>query len=203
MKSVVVSGDKGGIGKSTVACLLTEWLTHQGVAVTVTDADPQGTTRRWLEECAEEGQDRNSSNALVEVIDTAGAYSTGTKLIRRADVVVIPFQPHIADLTPIAEWFMSTKHEVQAKVFFLPNRLNGTKEQRDGMREMAAIIEDEGHGEMLPGIKNRPAVYPPLLNGAPINFFERRGRGLMDAFIELEKSFNPILSRLGIEVSQS
>jgi len=37
---IALTGDKGGVGKSTIAILLAEWLVMKGHAVTVIDADP-------------------------------------------------------------------------------------------------------------------------------------------------------------------
>src|SRR5262249_46095652 len=40
---IVLTGDKGGVGKSTLAALLTEWLLSQGKQVNLIDADPNQT----------------------------------------------------------------------------------------------------------------------------------------------------------------
>ena len=54
---------------------------------------------------------------------------------------------------------------------FVPNRLTPTKEQRGGLQELRNILKEEGRGYLAPGLSNRPAVYPPLLNGRKENFF--------------------------------
>jgi hypothetical protein len=54
---------------------------------------------------------------------------------------------------------------------FVPNRLANTKEPRDGLQELRNVLKEEGRGRMAPGLSNRPAVYPPLLNGRKENFF--------------------------------
>ena len=38
---IVFTGDKGGVGKSTLAVLLTEWFLSQGKQVRLVDAAPQ------------------------------------------------------------------------------------------------------------------------------------------------------------------
>ena len=40
---IVFTGDKGGVGKSTLAVLMTEWFLSQGKQVRLVDADPNQT----------------------------------------------------------------------------------------------------------------------------------------------------------------
>jgi cellulose biosynthesis protein BcsQ len=40
MKKVVITNEKGGTGKSTIACLLVEWLNYLGKKVQLVDTDP-------------------------------------------------------------------------------------------------------------------------------------------------------------------
>jgi len=44
MKTIVITNDKGGTGKSTIAALLTEYLNHQKQKVQLIDTDPLQTT---------------------------------------------------------------------------------------------------------------------------------------------------------------
>ena len=84
---------------------------------------------------------------------------------------MVPFQPHVADLETVVGWFLSINAELQRRVVFVPNRLANTKEQRDGLQELRKVLKEEGRGRMAPGLSNRPAIYPPLLNGRKDNFF--------------------------------
>lgn len=45
MKKIVITNEKGGTGKSTFACLLTEYLNHQGAKVQLIDTDPLQTSQ--------------------------------------------------------------------------------------------------------------------------------------------------------------
>jgi Mrp family chromosome partitioning ATPase len=56
---IAVTGDKGGVGKSTLTALLAEWLTHQNLSVQIIDSDPNQSTQTWLDKCKE--ADRNLS----------------------------------------------------------------------------------------------------------------------------------------------
>jgi hypothetical protein len=85
---------------------------------------------------------------------------------------VVPFQPHVADLETVLGWFLSVNEALQRRVVFVPNRLTNTKEQRDGLEQLRKILKETGRGRLAPGLSNRPAVYPPMLNGRKDNFFK-------------------------------
>jgi hypothetical protein len=91
-------------------------------------------------------------------------------------------------------WFTSIHPELQDRVVFVPNRLTTptlTREQRDGLQQLRDVLKDEGRGRLAPGLSNRPAVYPPLLNGRGENFFSL----LQDEKVrdELTAVFNDII----------
>jgi cellulose biosynthesis protein BcsQ len=48
---IVFTGDKGGVGKSTLAVLMTEWFLSRGKQVHLVDADPNQTSKTWAEKC--------------------------------------------------------------------------------------------------------------------------------------------------------
>jgi cellulose biosynthesis protein BcsQ len=170
---IVFTGDKGGVGKSTLAVLMTEWLLSQGKPVQLVDADPNQTSKIWTEKCEALGYRVSTPEAPVTIVDTAGTSGASlSRYILQADIIVVPFQPHVADLETVVGWFLSVNEELQRRVVFVPNRLTNTKEQRDGLEELRKILTDTGRGRLAPGLSNRPAVYPPLLNGRKENFFK-------------------------------
>ena len=169
---IALTGDKGGVGKSTIAILLAEWSFFRGHEVRIIDADPNQSTQTWVDKCAEKGYVVNSPQASRTIVDTAGTSgSSMTRYIRTADKIVIPFQPHVADLETVVGWFLSLRAEMQERVVFVPNRLTGTIEQRDGMQELKELLAEEGRGRLISGLTNRPAVYPPVFSGRGQNFF--------------------------------
>ena len=172
---IVFTGDKGGVGKSTLAVLITEWLLSHGTQVNLIDADPNQTSKTWADKCEALGYRVSIPDAPVTVVDTAGTSGSSlNKYIRRADIIVVPFQPHVADLETVVGWFLSINPELQNRVVFVPNRLTTptlTKEQREGLQQLRDTLKEEGRGRLAPGVSNRPAVYPPLLNGRKENFF--------------------------------
>jgi chromosome partitioning protein len=46
---ITITSSKGGVGKSSLACLLAAEWSEQGRRVLLLDADPQGTSIRWSE----------------------------------------------------------------------------------------------------------------------------------------------------------
>lgn len=170
--NISVTGDKGGVGKSTIACLLSEWFNYHNQKIKLIDADPNQTTKTWLEKCEEAGRTINYPTSDITIVDTAGTSGSSLiKYIKDADLILVPFQPHVSDLEIVVGWFLSLNQLLQARVKFIPNRLSFTKEQKDGLTELQNVINNEGRGEVLSGLSNRPAVYPPFLNGSKINFF--------------------------------
>ncbi|MGH2413793.1 MAG: ParA family protein [Brasilonema sp.] len=172
---LAVTGDKGGVGKSTIAALLAEWLLYNKYAIHIVDADPNQSTQTWIDKCREVGRVISTRDANITIVDTAGTSGSSlTKYIRQADLILVPFKPHVADLEVIVGWFLSLKEELQKRVFFIPNMLSPTKEQRAGVEELRSVVSGEGRGSVLPGLTERKAVYPPLLNGSKDNFFDSR-----------------------------
>jgi cellulose biosynthesis protein BcsQ len=193
---IVFTGDKGGVGKSTLTALLTEWHLSQGKQVNLIDADPNQTSKTWADKCEALGYKVSTPTAPITIVDTAGTSGSSlNKYIRQANIIVVPFQPHVADLETVVGWFLSINPELQNRVVFVPNRLTTptlTKEQREGMQQIRDVLKEEGRGRLTPGLSNRPAVYPPLLNGRRENFFSLP----QDEKVrhEVETVFNDIIS---------
>lgn len=172
-KTIAITGDKGGIGKSTMSALLAQWFTYNNYSVNILDADPNRTIATWIDKCQQQNYNFClTNNPDLHIIDTAGTSGSSLiKYVKNADLIIIPFQPHVADLEVVIGWFLSIKEELQNKVIFLPNRKEGTNEQKEGLNQIINIIKEEGRGLLLNGIANRPAIYPTILNGLSNNYF--------------------------------
>ena len=193
---IAFTGDKGGVGKSTLAILLAEWLTKQGIRVNIVDADPNQTAQTCVDKCQEQGYRISTPSAPITIADTAGTSGSSLqRYIRQADLIIVPFQPHVADLETVVGWFLSLNESLQNRVIFIPNRLAHTREQRDGLAELNAMLKEQGRGKLAPGLSNRPAVYPPIFNGRKENLFntkldpsaEAELRQLFESILESEK----------------
>jgi cellulose biosynthesis protein BcsQ len=192
---IAVTGDKGGVGKSTIVTLFAEWLLHNNQVVKVIDADPNQTTKTWIDKCAGFGRPISHDKASITIVDTAGTSGASlTQYIRNANLILVPFKPHVADLEVVIGWFLSLKENLQDRVFFIPNMVSKTKEQRAGIEELEKIVVEEGRGKLLTGLSERKAVYPPLLNGSATNFFD--GKLDENARAETEVLFSQIMDAL-------
>src|ERR1700730_16213377 len=93
---IAFTGDKGGVGKSTLAILLAEWLTKKGLHVNIVDADPNQTAQTCVDKCQEQGYRISTPSAPVTIVDTAGTSGSSLqRYIRQADLIIVPFQPHV------------------------------------------------------------------------------------------------------------
>jgi MinD-like ATPase involved in chromosome partitioning or flagellar assembly len=190
---ISLTGGKGGVGKSTITVLLAEWIISKGRAVRIIDADPNQTVQTCVDKCAEAGYAMSTPGAAIVIVDTAGTSGSSlNRYIRESRMIVVPFQPHVADLETVIGWFESLNPRLQERVCFVPNRLAHTKEQREGIAELEKVIEEEGRGRLVPGLSNRPAVYPPLFNARKENFFAIKQDAKAEA--ELCKMFTALLA---------
>ncbi len=85
-KIIVVGGEKGGTGKSTIATNLAVAFARQGSDVLLVDADPQRTSARWAERRAE----FNGEAAPVHCVQQLGnIYPALQDLAKRYAILVI------------------------------------------------------------------------------------------------------------------
>ena len=174
MIKIAITNEKGGTGKSTIACLLVEYLNHLKKKVQLIDIDPIQTSQTWVNNCKQEGRQVSTNPASYQIIDTAGSSGSALSWLVQADLILVPFRPHYADLQTTTTWFTSLKPDWQAKIIFVPNHWQNTKEQCEGLTQIKEIVEEEKHGQITNPIVNRPALYGTILNGSKINFFSRK-----------------------------
>ena len=98
MKKIAITNEKGGTGKSTIACLLVEYLNNLNKKVQLTDTDPIQTSQTWANNCQQEGRQVSTTPADYQIIDTAGSSGSSLNWIKQADLIVVPFQAHYVDL---------------------------------------------------------------------------------------------------------
>lgn len=83
-KIVLIGGEKGGTGKSTVATNLAVYLVHEGFDVILLDCDPQPSSSRWIaRRNAGEYKEVHSAQKLKDV------YKTAIDLSNRYEFVII------------------------------------------------------------------------------------------------------------------
>ena len=117
MRTVAVISQKGGAGKTTLACALAVAADRAGLSTVLVDLDPQGSGATWHElreadtpiftRTTEERLTRvlaaaATSGANLAIIDTAPHVSAAARrAARAADVILIPCRPAAADLSAI------------------------------------------------------------------------------------------------------
>ena len=196
--TIAITGDKGGVGKSTIAILLAEWLLMQDFPCHLIDADPNQNAQTCLEKCNDLGYQISEPKAPITIVDCAGTTGSSlTKYIIKADVIVVPFKPHVADLETVVGWFLSAKDALQERVIFIPTHragIAGTKEQEEGLENLRETLKEEGRGSLGPAINYRPAVYGPVMNGRADNFFNQKLSA--EAREELDYLFTAVTSNV-------
>jgi chromosome partitioning protein len=119
---IALTGQKGGVGKSTTAVSLAAYALERGLRVLLVDADPQGTVRTWGEVANESGREAPTIVAMGATMHRAGqllalaeAYDVTVidcpprhgdvqrAALMVADVAVLPCGPSAADAWALAE----------------------------------------------------------------------------------------------------
>ena len=126
MKTILVAGSKGGVGKTTIATHLAAHSALQGRRTVLADADPQHSATRWAQRRAAldsavlpvDATRRNWRAAVPAdsqqmVVDArAGALAGDLEgLLEAADAVVVPVQPSALDIEATVE-FLNTLGKV-------------------------------------------------------------------------------------------
>ena len=117
MLTLTFLSQKGGAGKTTLACAIAAAAEKAGRATVLVDIDPQGTASKWselrkadtpvvtatsAERLAAVLSAARSAEAQLAVIDTAPHVSAAAlEAARAGDMVLIPCRPSAADLTAI------------------------------------------------------------------------------------------------------
>lgn len=208
----VLSGIKGGSGRSTISEHLTVWLAKQGADVLLVDADEQGTASdftAWREHSLE----GNVGYTLVQliganlrkqvetmkakydhiVIDTGGRDTTSQRAaLITADVALIPIQPRSHDvwtlskLTEMLGEIQATRIEPLIVHSFL-NRADITSADNRETSEALASMPELG---FVPhAIKNRKAYPNAGAKGLAVSEMEITDK---KAVAEIDELFNHV-----------
>ena len=207
-KRILVHNPKGGVGKTVVVALATEWFLYRGLTVHLIDADGNHSCQEWIDNNRDEGREiLTLGNPDVEIVDTKGAAGSAAPFLRASHLILTPFQLYGYDLSEVIEMFDTLPVELRRRVGFIPNRVRAmglTREQRDGFDQIERLIRHESAGRLLPGLVDRVAIYPDLFNGSRRNFFERQaesGTSRVNAQQEAAALFQEVESLLGLEPS--
>src|ERR1043166_3650640 len=104
LTKIVITGNKGGTGKTTIAALLADYLLFQNQKkkVNLIDTDPNQALKFWVDNCEQENRLVSSPLPVdYQIIDTAGVSGGSLTYIKQADIILVPFIPHYVDLQVI------------------------------------------------------------------------------------------------------
>lgn len=159
MKTILVAGSKGGVGKSTIATHLAAQAALAGKRTVLADADPQGSSTRWAERRAELESavlpvDASGKNPLKKVPDDtevliidapAGARAAELDaFLDVADAVVVPVLPSALDIEAIVGFLNSLSKVPRVHKRKLPVGLvlNRTKPWTQTSRQAEQMLKE-------------------------------------------------------------
>lgn len=185
-KIVILSGAKGGTGKSLVCAIMAMYLWENGIPVVVLDADIQQSLQRLRSRELQANPDVEVPYALqtpdvtksaeevksvmtklkeipaVVLIDCPGNVSDpGLQAIYEdADIAVIPTRYDYDNLEVAKKFSESFKQFSNARVFFVPNSINKNEEKRPEIAQARDLAYTflKGLGYITPAIRQGVSV---------------------------------------------
>lgn len=210
---VALTGQKGGVGKSTTAICLAMVALERGLRVLLVDADPQGTARTWAEVAAEHGHPAPSVVAMGSSMHVRGQLrqlaqgydvtfidcpprqgDVQRSALMTADVAVLPCGPSAADA-----WALAASLEMIAEARALREDLRACivitrRQPRTSLGKGARkVLESADLPVLHTELGFRVAYQEALASGQGITTYARRDAGSREVdalYDELEALFH-------------
>tara|TARA_B100001250_G_C19817430_1_gene799492 strand:+ start:6935 stop:7579 length:645 start_codon:yes stop_codon:yes gene_type:complete len=142
MRRILITNNKGGCGKSTLATNLAAYFANEGVTTSLADYDEQGSSLEWLNRRSDKFPKISSLRGYkdglkympktneVLVIDAPARSSNKelTNLINHIDTILVPVMPSSIDMEASANYITEilNRNKIQnkqAKVALIANRV--------------------------------------------------------------------------------
>ena len=204
---IAITGQKGGVGKSTTAVCLAVAALSRGMRVLLVDADPQGTVRTWSEVASEAGQRAPTVVAMGanmhrpgQLRDVAEAYDlvlidcpprhgdVQRSALMVADVAVLPCGPSAADA-----WALASALEVLNEACTMRDELRGCivitrKQGRTALGKGARLVlESSGLPVLEAELGHRVAYQEAIAAGQGVTSFAPRDPASREVFTLLDE----------------
>ena len=189
MYKIAVVSEKGGVGKTTLALDLAVTATREGHRVAVLDVDQQATASKWTDRRREETpwvvpthaarisasiDQAKAQGVDFIVIDTPPHSSAeAAEAARRADVVIVPVEPHMFALETLGKLADLIRIAGDAPYFVVVNK--APVQGGDGASAIA-YIREQGF-PVAPGVIHLRAAHRHAGNaGKAAAEYERQGK---------------------------
>lgn len=212
---VVVTGIKGGTGKSTITSLLAHYLADRGIGVIVFDADIQATVRNERTDDKKKNPDavtpwdvhsiiaHDDFERLIRqmkrmqgvvLIDCPGSIDDPRLqlLYKEAYMAVIPFRYDRKNVQATYGFYKAFRKVSRAMTLFVPNMVSPFEGFRRSFREAKAFAEEHFLNYDSPGITPRIMDRIELRDSNTLAMTSRQRS-------EVKNAFNEIIRYLNIE----
>lgn len=181
MSVISIGNPKGGAGKTTLALVLADQLSENGVNAAVIDADPNAIIAKWAAKRADAGKpmpyhvvprptegemiqtiERLSKQHSIVIIDLEGAASRMTsRALARSHMVLVPFNQSPVDAELAATAVALIHEEGEALGRSIPFRLVRSRDSAaiatKTSKRIAQAIDDAGLRTLPVGLVERAA----------------------------------------------
>lgn len=158
-RSILILNSKGGCGKTTLATNLASYYASKGSSVVLADFDPQGSSLAWLAARADSHPPIGGLAAWKDPLWVPRATETVimdmpaglrgkplTRLMRRAQTVIIPVLPSPMDMRAAADFIQTLLAEhrragLSAKLALMANRVRENSRAYDNLDEFLGAIK--------------------------------------------------------------
>ena len=184
---VTLASQKGGSGKTTLACSLAVVASESGQRVAVADADPQASALAWYERrntflrpdvvgitlrAVHDTVSAAQPQYDLLLLDTPGQLTASNDALALADLALIPCRPTIADADAAPKMYETASRIARSTAFVVTQMPTRGERRAEALESALASL-----GVVAPArIASRNAYADALALGLGVTEFEPRGK---------------------------